>query len=70
LKMGVFKQVTHSTCVMWVGPNGMTSVLMRKDLAGCWWLTPVILATWEAEIRRILVQGHPKQIVHETPSPK
>jgi hypothetical protein len=25
------------------------------------WLTPVILATWEAEIRRIMVQGHPGQ---------
>jgi hypothetical protein len=24
-------------------------------LAGCWWLTPVILATEEAEIRRIAV---------------
>jgi hypothetical protein len=30
------------------------------------WLTPVILA-WEAEIRRIVVQG---QIVHQTSSPK
>jgi hypothetical protein len=27
----------------------------------------VILATWEAEIRRITVQGQPGQIVHETP---
>jgi hypothetical protein len=26
-------------------------------LAGCWWLTPVILATQEAEIRRIVVLG-------------
>jgi hypothetical protein len=24
-------------------------------LEGCPWLTPVILATWEAEIRRIMV---------------
>jgi hypothetical protein len=37
---------------------------------GCWWFTPVILATWEAEIRRIEVQDQPKQIVHETLSLK
>jgi hypothetical protein len=24
-------------------------------------LVPVILATWEVEIRRIVVQGHPKK---------
>jgi hypothetical protein len=35
-----------------------------------WWLTLVILATWETEIRRIMVQGQPVQIVHETLSPK
>jgi hypothetical protein len=34
------------------------------------WLTPVILPTWEAEIRRIMVWGQPRQIVHETPSSK
>jgi hypothetical protein len=28
----------------------------------------VILATWEAEIRRIAVQGHSKQNIQETPS--
>jgi hypothetical protein len=34
------------------------------------WLTPVILATWEAEIRRMVVQGQSGQIVHETPISK
>jgi hypothetical protein len=29
----------------------------------CWWLTPVILATQEAEIRRISFQSQPGQIV-------
>jgi hypothetical protein len=38
--------------------------------AGCWWLTAVILATWEADIERLLVLGYPRQIVHKTPSPK
>jgi hypothetical protein len=28
---------------------------------------PTILATWEAEIRRIEVQGQYRQTVHETP---
>jgi hypothetical protein len=23
--------------------------------AGCWWLLPIILATWEAELKRIMV---------------
>jgi hypothetical protein len=28
-----------------------------------WWLTPIVLATWETAIRRITVQGQPKQKV-------
>jgi hypothetical protein len=39
-------------------------------MAGCWWLTPVILATQEAEIRRIAVRSQPWQIVHEALSRK
>jgi hypothetical protein len=31
---------------------------------------PVILATWGAEIRRIMVQGQPRKIAWKTPSPK
>jgi hypothetical protein len=34
--------------------------------ARCWWLTPIILAIQEAEIRRIVVQSQPRQIVGET----
>jgi hypothetical protein len=42
-----------------------------QALARCWWLMPVILVTQEAEIRRIVVQSQPGQIVvHETLSQK
>jgi hypothetical protein len=30
----------------------------------------IILATWEAKIRRISVQDQPRKIVLKTPSPK
>jgi hypothetical protein len=43
----------------------------RNDLLGeHWWLTSIILATQEAEVRRILVQSQPKQIVHKSLSEK
>jgi hypothetical protein len=38
---------------------------MTKNV-GCWWLTPIILPTQEAEIRRTVVQSQPGQIVHKT----
>jgi hypothetical protein len=31
---------------------------------------PIILAIWEAEIKRITVQGQPREIVQENTSPK
>jgi hypothetical protein len=39
-------------------------------IARHWWLTPVILATWETEICRIEARIKPRKIVHETPPPK
>jgi hypothetical protein len=33
---------------------------------GCQWIMLEILAIWEAKIRRIMVQGHPRQIAHKT----
>jgi hypothetical protein len=39
---------------------------MIKARAGCQWLIPVILATQEAEIKRITAQGQPRQIVWKT----
>jgi hypothetical protein len=42
---------------------------IRKS-AGCQWLMPIILATQETKIRRIMVQIHPGQIVHKSLSQK
>jgi hypothetical protein len=45
---------------------------MRQLINKAWhqWLILIILATQEAEIRRITDQSYPRQIVHETLSPK
>jgi hypothetical protein len=37
----------------------------KCDIVGHWWLTPVILAIQEAEIRRVTVRSQPRQTVHE-----
>jgi hypothetical protein len=44
--------------------------LHNHSFARHWWLTPIILTTQEAEIRRILVQSQPGQRVPETLSRK
>jgi hypothetical protein len=42
----------------------------KTILTRCWWLSPVILATQETDIRRLAVQSQPGKIVHETLSQK
>jgi hypothetical protein len=42
------------------------TAIKNSKVAGCWWFTPIILATWEADIGRIAVSGQPRQIVHDT----
>jgi hypothetical protein len=41
--------------------------LQKGKATGCLWLTPAILATQEAEIRRVTVQSQPRQIVLRNP---
>jgi hypothetical protein len=45
-------------------------VFKKESSAGCWWHTPVILATQKAEIRRITVQSQPRQTVWRDPISK
>jgi hypothetical protein len=48
----------------------ITFIMENCKISRHWWLTSVILATQEAEIRRIEVQSQPRQIVCETLSKK
>jgi hypothetical protein len=46
------------------------SIIKKIKELGRQWLTPIMLAIQEAEIRRIVVQSQPGQIVHKTISGK
>jgi hypothetical protein len=59
------------------GPKQKCEILHEKclkqkglEIAGQQWLSPITLVTQEADIRRVLVQRLPGQIVHETLSQK
>jgi hypothetical protein len=43
--------------------NNQTYFSLLNDAVLSWWLMPIILATQEAEIRRIMVRRQPGQIV-------
>jgi hypothetical protein len=54
--------------MQWLTVGSCLKCLRNKEKVGarCQWLTPVIAATQEAEIRRIKVQSQPGQIVCKT----
>jgi hypothetical protein len=51
-------------------PGRTSAIKKKKKVVGCLQLIPVILATQEAEIRWIVVQSQPREIVLETLSLK
>jgi hypothetical protein len=61
------KSVEISLCPNIDQFSGMCSIKIPPDMAKYQLHTPVILATWKAEIRRITVPGQSGQTVHETP---
>jgi hypothetical protein len=57
----------------YVAPNHCKLLDFKKsggEVSRAWWLTPVILPTSKIEIKRIMVQGQPRQKVTETPKHK
>jgi hypothetical protein len=39
----------------------------EREICQTQWFKPIILASWETETGRMMLQGQPRQIVHETP---
>jgi hypothetical protein len=42
-----------------MGDSSTSSMIIKQETAGHWWLTPIILATQEAKFRRTLVRSQP-----------
>jgi hypothetical protein len=59
-------QNSRERCTELEGKSGNSNMQVKGIPAGHGRLMPVILDTQEAEIRSIMVQSQPKQIVHET----
>jgi hypothetical protein len=63
----IFKKIKFP--VHFCGPLSLLQCKVAVTV-GCRWLTPILLATQEAEIRKINVGSQPRQIVHENLSGK
>jgi hypothetical protein len=72
--LGIFAREKKYIIVMRISKVGKMFSLQHlsryTNLARHWWFMPVILATQEAEIRRIAVRSQPRQTVHKTLSRK
>jgi hypothetical protein len=56
--------------VPWIENTSFPHLYQELPFAGDRWLKPIILASQEAEIRRIKVRSQPGKIVHKTLSQK
>jgi hypothetical protein len=64
LRIALLKVLFFSLIVSKIKADINISVILvqKTKSAGYWWLMPVILATQEADIRRIMASGQPRQI--------
>jgi hypothetical protein len=65
-KIGLIKRLSTTVFKCGTLKSQKKSGVKKVRYSGHWWLTPVILATREAEITRIKVRSQPGQTVHET----
>jgi hypothetical protein len=56
----------HSVYRFCYKDNSSAQVKRYRKPTGCWWLKPIILAIWEAEIRRMMDQSQSGKIVPKT----
>jgi hypothetical protein len=66
MSSGMYQLMSFSTGL----PRPVKSKSRLADSSKYQRLNPVILATWEAKIGRTELQGQPRQIFHESRSPK
>jgi hypothetical protein len=56
--------IKYPVLIFWI----VSDFKKKHYLSQALWLTPAILATQEAEIKRVVVLGQPRQKVHKIPS--